>query len=291
MRSKQVKAQSASCYKKPLPLWIKDDISKVCVDDFAIRKRYTYGTVMVDIKTHRIIDMIPSREVSDVIAWLNEYPNLEVVSRDGSVSYASAIGESSQAIIQISDRFHLIKGLSEACKKQITSLVQANFRIPKTGSHYEGEFENTDYWEKKTKPDVVTTEHEKNLHKKMAIVERAKELSIQGLNNGAIAAELGISRATVGRYLKPDFKPSNAYYNQKRASKIKPYEETIKSMIAQRKTFREIEEYLKEKGYSGSASTIRMYATRERKLLQHAGEDNKKKYRTDRTEMAYKTTL
>ena len=31
---------------------------KVCVDDFALRKKFTYGTVMVNLESHRIIDMI-----------------------------------------------------------------------------------------------------------------------------------------------------------------------------------------------------------------------------------------
>lgn len=74
---------------------------------------------MVDIKTHRVIDLIPSRESQDVTAWLEGYSSLRVVSRDGSVTYASAIQAANSKIIQISDRFHLIKGLGEACKKQI----------------------------------------------------------------------------------------------------------------------------------------------------------------------------
>lgn len=51
---------------------------------------------MVDIDTHRIIDLFASREVEDVAEWLKSYPNLEVVSRDGSVSYrpgCSSVGQ------------------------------------------------------------------------------------------------------------------------------------------------------------------------------------------------------
>ena len=51
---------------------IVDNLSvrKVCVDDFAIRKRFSYGTVMVDLETHRIIDLIPTRNTEEVRAWL-----------------------------------------------------------------------------------------------------------------------------------------------------------------------------------------------------------------------------
>ena len=32
----------------------------VCIDDFAIRKGVKYATVMIDINSHKIIDMINS---------------------------------------------------------------------------------------------------------------------------------------------------------------------------------------------------------------------------------------
>jgi transposase len=97
----------------------KANIEKNCVDDFAIRKRFTYGTIMVNLETHRIIDIIPSREASDVKKWLETYPNLKIVSRDESSTYASAIKGSHPLAIQISDRFHLIKELSEAATRYI----------------------------------------------------------------------------------------------------------------------------------------------------------------------------
>jgi len=87
----------------------KESITAVCIDDFALKKRQRYGTVMVDLKSHKLIDMIESREADDVAAWLREYPNIEAVSRDGSRAYANAIIEAHPGAVQISDRFHLIK--------------------------------------------------------------------------------------------------------------------------------------------------------------------------------------
>lgn len=107
----------------------KSTIEKICVDDFAIRKRFSYGTIMVDLETHRIIDIIPSREASDVKRWLETYPNLKIVSRDGSSTYASAIAGSHPHALQISDRFHLIKGLSEAVTKYIVRKFPSRIEI------------------------------------------------------------------------------------------------------------------------------------------------------------------
>lgn len=111
----------------------KSSITKVCVDDFALRKRFSYGTVMVDLESHRIIDLIPSRETADVANWLATFPNIQVISRDGAAAYSSAATGSHPEAIQVSDRFHLIKGLSEAINKYIIREFPARIEILLTG--------------------------------------------------------------------------------------------------------------------------------------------------------------
>lgn len=242
----------------------------MCIDDFAFKKRHTYGTIMIDIDTHRIIDLLPSREIEDVAEWLSSFPNLEIVSRDGSVSYNSAVKQANENIIQISDRFHLLKGLTDAAKKVITSLIAANIGIPVPASHYEGKA-TADYWEKEMeKQDFPTREHTVNCEKKKKAVEKVLELTSQGLKRTEIAKGLGISYSTVKRYQTADFNPTHGKYNTTRNSKIKPYAKKIKQMLKDKQTFREIEEAIRKDGYDGAASTIRMYATRERKLLKEA---------------------
>ena len=46
---------------------------------------------MVDAETGRIVDMLESRESTEVSKWLATYPNIKAVSRDGSQMYAKAI--------------------------------------------------------------------------------------------------------------------------------------------------------------------------------------------------------
>lgn len=45
----QVKVQFAILKKKKEVIINKESITKVCIDDFAIKKRQTYGTIMIDI--------------------------------------------------------------------------------------------------------------------------------------------------------------------------------------------------------------------------------------------------
>ena len=92
---------------------------RVCIDDFALKKRYSYGTVMVDWDTHRIIDMIPSRESTEVSVWLSTYPNILMISRDGASGYASAGAKAHPDAVQVTDRFHLLKNLAEVVDRYI----------------------------------------------------------------------------------------------------------------------------------------------------------------------------
>lgn len=239
---------------------------------------------MIDIKTHRVIDLIPSHNLWNVTAWLKEYSGLRVISRDGSIAYASAIQAANSEIIQISDRFHLIKGLGEACKKQIQILVNANFRMSKTVSHSEIETKDTKYREKKRKPDVVTREQEKNLHKKQELVERVRNQNTQGVSQLEIASELGISRTSVWGYLKSSFCPASASYDQKHASKIKPYEKTIKKILEKRHMFKEIEQRLRESGYNGALHDSNVHNKRAEAASAHK-RARPEEHRISRTEM------
>jgi hypothetical protein len=44
----------------------EDEIIAVGVDDFALKKKHNYGTVIVNLKNNRVKDIIESRETVDV---------------------------------------------------------------------------------------------------------------------------------------------------------------------------------------------------------------------------------
>lgn len=97
----------------------KYEVEMICIDDFAIKKRHNYATVMIDIKTRKIIDMIKSHDYEDVKQWLATFPNLKIISRDGSISFNKSIRDSYLNTLQVSDRFHILKNLTDYCKEYI----------------------------------------------------------------------------------------------------------------------------------------------------------------------------
>ena len=81
------------------------------LDDWAWKRRMRYGTLICDLERSQPIDLLPDRKVSTVEAWLKKHPSIDVVSRDGSSEYASAIRKGAPQARQVSDRWHLVKNL------------------------------------------------------------------------------------------------------------------------------------------------------------------------------------
>jgi transposase len=61
------------------------------LDDWAWKRRLRYGTLICDLEQGLPIDLLPDRTVETVSAWLRAHPHIDIVSRDGSSEYASAI--------------------------------------------------------------------------------------------------------------------------------------------------------------------------------------------------------
>lgn len=104
-------------------------MTAVCIDDFALKKREKYGTIMIDINTHAVIDMLESREQAEVAEWLKSYPNIMIISRDGSITYRNSITEAHPNAMQISDRFHLLKNLTDYSIEYLKKHLKKNIGL------------------------------------------------------------------------------------------------------------------------------------------------------------------
>ena len=74
------------------------------VDDWAFRKGHNYGTIICDLEAGRTIDLLPDREAETLKNWLQQYPSVEIVTRDRSKAYASGASAGAPQAVQIADR-------------------------------------------------------------------------------------------------------------------------------------------------------------------------------------------
>jgi len=154
----------------------------VCIDDFALKKRQRYGTVMVNVENHKIVDMIESREAEDVQRWLSEYPNIRIVSRDGSQQYAAAITQAHPTAMQVSDRFHLLKNLNDYATDVFQKIFQGRIAIPITSGT-----QNIQY------AILIGTNAER--------IRLVKRLRSEGRTKEAIRLLTGLSSRMVNKYI------------------------------------------------------------------------------------------
>jgi transposase len=102
-----------------LPLPPVEPVSHLGIDDFALRRGRTYGTVLVDLTRHKPIDLLPDRKAETAKAWMQAHAEIELVSRDRGGDYTTAARQGAPQAIQTADRFHLCKNLTEVVEKAL----------------------------------------------------------------------------------------------------------------------------------------------------------------------------
>jgi transposase len=74
-----------------------------------MRKGRTYGTIVVDLERHRVVDLLPDRTAETLAGWLQQRPSIAVVARDRSTEYARGIALGAPDAVQVCDRWHLLQ--------------------------------------------------------------------------------------------------------------------------------------------------------------------------------------
>lgn len=170
---------------------------------------------------------------------LKKYTNIETVTRDLSSTYKSAIAEALPDAKQIADRFHIEKNYTDNMIDYMKRTIDDKIVLNK---NVDGNKRELSSYEKNKEATAL---------KKWRLIEKVKELKSKNMSNVSIGKELGLCSETVAKYLKLDKPPI-----QESHSKLDAYIPDIKQAIMEKKTKKEIYEYIQCKGYTGKKDIL-----------------------------------
>jgi transposase len=241
------------------------------VDEWAWRRGHRYGTILVNLEDHRVMDLLPERSAESVATWHAQHPTITVVCRDRSALYADGIRRGAPHAVQVVDRFHLVKNLREAveaflhdqrpalqaaaaCTAQALtevagpvaapSMYRGRRRCSQAGQHRQ------EVAQQQRHAAWVTT------------YEALHTLYAQGTSVTPMAAQLGLSRPTVYAYLRRT-RPPSPRSPQRSGQVLRPYMAYLiqrwrEGCTDSRQRWRET----RALGYAHSARTVSRFITR-----------------------------
>src|SRR6266581_7742819 len=202
-------------YLMQLPAPLTRAVRVLGVDDFAWKKRFTYGTILVDLERRKIIDVLADRESATVAAWLKEHPEVELVIRDRGKDFSKAATVGAPQAQQVVDRFHVVKNLSEVLQ-EILGHCRAEIRQGEASLH---QLETAAAERTRARPSIATWQQRTPAHVKKAHQARQASrddryrqmttLRAQGLTQSEVARRMGMSERAVRHWLKRGAAPSN----------------------------------------------------------------------------------
>ena len=236
-----------------------EPVQHLGVDDFSFRRGRTFGTVLVDLQRHQILDLLPDRQKETAAAWMKTHPEITHVSRDRSSEYASAVSAGAPQAIQVADRFHIAKNLSEAVQ-QLLARVLLEMKTASQGAEAATQAPGdrllpVEEWrpapEESVKQTIAIRRAERQERYQQVLV-----LCEQGLTSPEIALRLRMKARTVRDWLHkgvaPETRPRRKY-----RSAFDPYAPyVLKRWQEGERSGRQLWREVRFQGYSGSERMV-----------------------------------
>jgi transposase len=183
------------------------------VDDWAWRKGQDYGTILVNLDLHRVVDLLPDRSAESLSEWLKQHPEIVTIARDRCGLYAEGAALGAPQSQQVADRFHLILNLSATMERVLEERSRELILPPVEPSLAKPPQTNIVEISNEPPPSAPPrlTPSQLRRQRRLERYQQVAALFHSGQSQAAISRTLGIGRKTIRRWLRrgefPERKP------------------------------------------------------------------------------------
>ena len=241
-------------------------IRNLGVDDWAWRKGQEYGTILVDLDLHRVVDLLPDRSTDSFSEWLRRRSEITTISRDRCGIYAEGAAVGAPQAQQIADRFHLVVNLSATMERVLEERSRELILPPVEQLATESQPAAASDASAEIPPALPRpTQSQLRRQRRLERYEQVMALFKSGHSQRAISNALGLERKTIRRWLR-----SGQFPERKPPHRPPPKVNEFDSYLQQRwnegchnatRLYKEI----RQKGYSGKRSMVARFVAGWRK--------------------------
>lgn len=196
------------------------------VDDFALRKRHTSGTILVDLERRQPVALLPERTAAPLAQGLREHLGVEVIARDRASAYAEGARHGAPGATQVADRFHVLPNRAEALPHVLATHGRALDAVNATAQQQPVLLPDGTSAVPVPPPPPPPAEEARAAQRaarRQARYDAVWALHRQGWSTTAIAVQVGCSGRTIERYLQMPTWPVRQHRRHYGRSIVNPY--------------------------------------------------------------------
>lgn len=225
------------------------------VDDWAKRRGHSYATILVDMRTHRPIDVLDDRQAVTFATWLREHPGAQVICRDRAGNYAEGARVGAPEATQVADRWHIWANLCKAVEATVRA-HRADLKEPRAAIPEPEAVVKTAPLQAEPRPQARTAIRTRERH------AAVHELIGQGWTINAISQHLNLDRKTVRKFR--DAATAEQLIHGVRSGRSRSFGQFVpylRRRVTEDKVLNAARLYaeLRALGYRGSLRTVRRY--------------------------------
>ena len=228
----------------------------VGVDEWAWRKGAACGTILVDLETRTVADLLPDRSSASLASWLIQHPGVEIVCRDRHGLYAEGARVGAPQARQVADRFHLVQNLRDRIEQHLSG--QRQRPIGPIEARQDG-------------ADRTNLDRADRLEGLQRLFARVHELCRQGWTAADISRHLDINRRRIGKWLRLEALPERSPCDPKPTSPLR-FHAQLQELMRQGVTkIKWLFAEAKKLGYKGSFGHMARYVAYVRSIARANG--------------------